>query len=109
MANSTGTAMAVVTAEFREGTFSTQDREVQIEISNTQIQWKAFDDCKQNIYLYKTLLYRICCEIYKNKEAIQRMIADINKEAEKFRISHNVNILKIVVDVMFYILNEMPL
>lgn len=55
MANSTGTAMAVVTAEFREGTFSTQDREVQIEISNTQIQWKAFDDCKQNIYLYKTL------------------------------------------------------
>ena len=54
-------------------------------------------------------MYRICCEIYKNKEAIQRMIADINKEAEKFRISHNVNILKIVVDVMFYILNEMPL
>lgn len=45
----------------------------------------------------------------RENEAIQRMIADINKEAEKFRISHNVNILKIVVDVMFYILNEMPL
>lgn len=109
MANSTGTAMAVVTAEFREGTFSTQDREVQIEIRNTQIQWKAFNDCKQKISLYKILLYRICCEIYKNKEVIQKKIADGNNEAGEYRISHNINILKIVVDIMFYIFDEMPL
>lgn len=109
MANSTGTAMAVVTAEFREGTFSTQDREVQIEISNTQIQWKAFDDCKYKTDLYKMLLYRICCEIYKNKEAIQTKITDRENETGEFRISHNVNILKIVVDIMFYIFEKMPL
>lgn len=109
MADSTGTAIAVVTAEFREGTFSTQDREVQIEISNTRIQWKAFEDCKQKAELYKMFLYRICCEIYKNKEAIQTKIADRENEAGEFRISHNVNILKIVVDIMFYIFEKMPL
>lgn len=109
MTDSTGTAMAVVTAEFREGTFSTQDREVQIEISNTQIQWEAFNDCKQKISLYKILLYRICCEIYKNREAIRKKIADRKNEAGEFRISHNVNILKTVVDIMFYIFDEMPL
>lgn len=109
MADSTGTAMAVVTAEFREGTFSTQDHEVQIEISNTQIQWEAFNDCKQKNSLYKILLYRICCEIYKNREAIRKKIADRKNEAGEFRISHNVNILKTVVDIMFYIFDEMPL
>ena len=109
MANRPDTAMAVVTAEFREGIFSTQDREVQIEISNTQIQWSLLENCKQKIYLYKTLLYRICCEIYKNRKTIQEMIADRENKAGQFRISYNVNILKTVVDIMFYIFDEMPL
>lgn len=34
------TAMPIVTAEFREGSFSVQDRQVQIEIGDTQLQWE---------------------------------------------------------------------
>lgn len=104
-----GTALAIVTAEFREGVFSTQDREVQIEFSDTQLQWEILESCRQNIQLYKILLYRICCVVYENKETIHAMISNRREETGEFRISHNVNMLKKVVDILFFVSDKTPL
>lgn len=103
------TAMPIVTAEFREGSFSVQDRQVQIEIGDEQLQWELFENIQQNIQLYKTLLYRICYEIYKKKEDVIAIVSKKNFVAGEFRIAHNVDILKTVVDVLIYILDEMQL
>ena len=103
------TAMPIVTAEFREGSFSVQDRQVQIEIGDTQLQWELFENIQQNIQLYKTLLYRICSEIYKRKKDVLAIVSKKNFAAGEFRIAHNVDILKTVVDVLIYILDEMQL
>ena len=109
MADRAGTAMTIVTAEFREGTFSTQDREVQIEISDTQIQWELFEQCRQHSDLYQVILHNICRAIYENRETIQKMIINSRKETGEFRISHNVGILKTVVDIVYVILDKIPM
>lgn len=105
-----GTALAVSTAEIREGCFSLQDREIQIEISDTAIDWNKFAYCKQNISQFQYVLYGICHEIYENESYIVELISKAAvRKTGNFRITRYIETLKLVMDILEDLLGTKPI
>lgn len=96
-----GKALAVSTAEIREGCFSLQDREIQIEISDTEVNWEKFAYVQQNIIQFEKLLYIVCQEIYANQGGIMTLIANNTRhKAGTFRITYYIETMKLVVAIL---------
>ena len=105
-----GKALAVSTAEIREGCFSLQDREIQIEISDTEVNWEKFAYVQKNIIQFKKLLYIVCHEIYANQGGIMTLIANNTRhKAGTFRITYYIETMKLVVAILEFVLRKTPL
>lgn len=105
-----GKALAVSTAEIREGCFSLQDREIQIEISDTEVNWEKFAYVQQNIIQFEKLLYIVCHEIYANQGEIMTLIVNNTRhKAGTFRITYYIETMKLVVDILESVLKRTPL
>lgn len=89
-------ALAVVTAEMREGSFSVQDRMLQVEISDRNIDWKSYQELQQDKSVYREILKMIIHGICSNKEFVKNEIRTYMMQTEvegEFRISFYVQLL----------------
>lgn len=96
-------ALAIVTAEMREGSFSVQDRMLQVEISDRDIDWKSYQKLQQDKNVYREILKMIIQGICSNKEFVKNEIRTYMMQTEvegEFRISFYMRLLRVSLKVL---------
>lgn len=90
-------ALAVITAEMREGCFSVQDRMLQVEISGQRMNWKSYQELQEEKGVYLEILKTIVKKAYMDTERVKReIVAHMKYMATgrgEFRISFYVQLL----------------
>lgn len=109
-------ALAVVTSEFLSGSFSLQDRMVQVHVSKrdlekSQDETAAFlnklTDMQQNSDMLQTILYEFAQRVYSDIRPIQIKLSDIIKGKAindmRSRIGRNVSFLYMAMSIFAYV------
>lgn len=97
-------ALAVITAEFRGGCFSVQDRMVQIEVRDKITDFNNIKYLQENHNTYCSFLYDFAEQIYQKTDYVKFAITECFAKDQcnsKSRISYNVQLLRACA-IIFY-------
>lgn len=107
-------ALAIVTSEYLNGSFSLQDRMIQVGIQKDKIQksinLEKLSALQQSSNIFDYLLYIFAHEVYKNKDEIMKFAVEnfnqLYKKKSEFRIERNLIYLKVTLNIFENIFPE---
>lgn len=105
-------ALAVVTSEFLSGSFSLQDRMIQVHVKRLETEvakekcadfLRTLTDLQQNSDILREILYEFACRVYLNLDSVQKMLKGFiqNRKVENIsaRIERNIDYLYMAMSV----------